>query len=77
MGTLHLLLLLLVMIKVQVNLKQKNQHLIKVDNLLLGWFVSKITQMFCLSGGSGPGKGDNPGKSLAHMTSVESDSSDR
>nr|XP_043900642.1 transmembrane protein 131 isoform X1 [Solea senegalensis] len=27
-------------------------------------------------GGSGPGKSDNQGKSLAHMTSVESDSSD-
>lgn len=27
-------------------------------------------------GGSGPGKADNQGKSLAHMTSVESDSSD-
>lgn len=31
----------------------------------------------CVSGGSGPGKSDNQGKSLAHMTSVESDSSDR
>lgn len=30
-----------------------------------------------VSGGSGPGKGDTQGKSLAHMTSVESDSSDR
>lgn len=31
----------------------------------------------CVSGGSGPGKSDNQGKSLAHMPSVESDSSDR
>lgn len=31
----------------------------------------------CVSGGSGLGKSDNQGKSLAHMPSVESDSSDR
>lgn len=33
--------------------------------------------LIVLSGGSGPGKTDSQGKSLAHMTSVESDSSDR
>lgn len=56
------------------------------NNLILDQGV--YTQQYCLwketnvyaallLGGTGPGKAENHGKTLGHVTSVESDSSDR
>lgn len=76
MATWHLLLWLRVMIKVQVNAHMWSAGHTGQRHC---W---KLFSVFNLSttisaGGSGPSKSDTLGKSLAHMTSVESDSSDR
>lgn len=44
--------------------------------VFFGFFLFTLSGTISL-GGSGPSKSDTLGKSLAHMTSVESDSSDR
>lgn len=82
MGTRHLLLWLQVTIKVQVNTHRWPAGRTGQRHRWNGYFlflqlIENVTCLWCPSGGSGPSKSDIPGKSLAHMTSVESDSSDR